>query len=548
MNSSTVFETDAREERPPPSPRGAGVPFVNRPRAAVIVAFVITFSTLTLLVYYLDAPLVLAVVFLLAAGTLLLVWPQAATLLMVFLLYTNIPVVAYKYHGIPKAAAGAFILLLLLPLGHYVIRRREPVRVDRTFHLMLLFLAVLLIASFGARGLDIAAERIQTYVVEGLVLYWLVINTIRDLPTLRRVIWTLLAAGSLLGSLSLYQEVTGSFDQQFGGLAHRNYEFLILQQQITANPDDPVLREQKMSMRDGRSGRAEGPMDEPNAYAQILLVLLPLAFFAYRTGASRRSRFCAVMVSLLILGGIIVSQSRGALVALVLLVILATYLKWIRPVQLMICALALISLILIVAPERLVQRIGSITTAIDVLQGNPSVAPDPAIQGRATEMLAAFQAFVDHPVLGVGPGQYAPFYSVEYHQKNPRFKFKDIQVTRRAHSLYLEMAAEVGLVGLTVFLLIVCLLIRELWRIRRRWLIRRPELTDLATGLLLSITAYLTTAVFLHLAYERYYWLVLALAGAALQVARSEARATVIGPTGLHISGPTIPRPADELG
>src|SRR2546429_9298197 len=40
--------------------------------------------------------------------------------------------------------------------------------------------------------------------------------------------------------------------------------------------------------------------------------------------------------------------------------------------------------------------------------------------------------------------------------------------------------------------------------------------------------AYLTTALFLHLSYQRYYWLLLALAGATAQILRSpaELRAT----------------------
>jgi hypothetical protein len=39
------------------------------------------------------------------------------------------------------------------------------------------------------------------------------------------------------------------------------------------------------------------------------------------------------------------------------------------------------------------------------------VAPDGAIKGRATEMLAALAVYLDHPFIGVGPGQYVPFYS-----------------------------------------------------------------------------------------------------------------------------------------
>jgi putative inorganic carbon (HCO3(-)) transporter len=482
------------------------------------------FAGLALLVYRYDAPLVLGGALLLACAAGLVLRPELATQLMVFLLYLNLPAIAHKYHGVPQPVAGAFLVLLGIPLGHYLVLRRQRARADAPFGLMLLFLAVLLLASLRARGPELAAERIQTFLLEGVILYWLVVNAIRDLRVLRRVIWTLLAAGSLLGGLSLYQEVTGSFDQQFGGLARRNYEYMVLEEKLAADPDNVELREQKDAMRDERSRRAEGPMDEPNMYAQVMLVLLPLALFTFRAERVWRARALAAVAGGLILGGMVVSESRGAFVALVLVVGAAMALRWVRPAHVVACGLAFGGLATLVASDRLVERLATIPAALAVLQGHPSVERDYAIEGRATEMLAALQVFGDHPVIGVGPGQYAPFYSVEYHQKNPRAKFLDLRIPRRGHSLYLEMAAEVGAVGLSVFLAIVGVLVRSLWRARKRWLERSALHADLATALLLSLGAYLATGIFLHLMYERYYWLLLALASAAVHILRELER------------------------
>ena len=41
----------------------------------------------------------------------------------------------------------------------------------------------------------------------------------------------------------------------------------------------------------------------------------------------------------------------------------------------------------------------------------------------------------------------------------------------------------------------------------------------MATAFILAVTAYLTTGFFLHLAYERYLWILLALAGSAAYIA-----------------------------
>ncbi len=134
--------------------------------------------------------------------------------------------------------------------------------------------------------------------------------------------------------------------------------------------------------------------------------------------------------------------------------------------------------------------------------------------------MAALSAFVDHPVLGVGPGQYEPFYSTEY-QINSRFAFRYIPKPRRAHSLYFEIAAETGVIGLLSFASIFLVLLRRLWRASRSLLESDPELAAIATAFWFAIVAYLGMGVFLHLAYQRYFWLLLALGGAAVQVCRS---------------------------
>jgi O-antigen ligase len=91
-------------------------------------------------------------------------------------------------------------------------------------------------------------------------------------------------------------------------------------------------------------------------------------------------------------------------------------------------------------------------------------------------------------------------------------------VDREAHSLYAEILAEGGALGTFFFLGIVGVTLRELHRARRRWRQRRPELADLAAGFLFALTAYMATGVFLHLSYERYFWILVALAGATAHI------------------------------
>jgi len=471
----------------------------------------LSFCLLVVLVQRFDAPLVLVVGVLLLAALPLLLRPELATLLAVFLLYINFPAILTKQHGIPAVVAGTFILLLGVPLLHFLVVERKRLKADTAFYLMMLLLVVLLVSSLKAVDHTIARQRIHEYLFEGLLLYWLIINVVRSTHTLRRLLWTLILAGGLLGALSLYQEATGSYTQEFGGLAYRNYEVLV--------NEAGDVRESSQIQRRRTWDRAQGPVNEPNRFAQILIVLLPFAIYLHRTAGSSTSRMWAASLGMLILAGIILTLSRGAFVALVLMAAAMMGIRWIRPSR----VLVLLVVFVIIAPTMpfVVARINSLRQTISVVGGDPSTASrqaDGATLGRTTVMLAALHVFLDHPVVGVGPGQFSKFYGAEY-SRRPELNFHAIHhQTLRAHNLYLEAAAETGVVGLGTFLGIVGGLMHGLWRARRRWLHLEPGASDLATAFFLSLLAYLWTGMFLHLSYSRYYWILLALAGAALHI------------------------------
>ncbi|HEX6630969.1 MAG TPA: hypothetical protein VF048_07755, partial [Gemmatimonadaceae bacterium] len=74
------------------------------------------------------------------------------------------------------------------------------------------------------------------------------------------------------------------------------------------------------------------------------------------------------------------------------------------------------------------------------------------------------------------------------------------------------------------FFAIFALLLRRLNRARRRWQAARPELADLAAAFAFSLLAFLVTSAFLHLSYQRYLWLLVALTSVALNVLQAAER------------------------
>lgn len=425
-----------------------------------------------------------------------------ATALAIFLLYTNLPVVVSQRELLPASAAGAVPFLLLIAVGVQVLVYQRRLVIDRTFGLMSAFLAVLLLSSFTAVGQEVAIERITIYLVEGMLIYFLVRNAIRTLPGLRAALFTVLAAGSLLAGIAVVQNVTDNYENEFMGLSPRTLEHL---------EGLPASAREEVSLED----RARGPVDEPNRFAQILLMVAPLAVIFGLNATRKRGAVMAWGCAGLLLAGVLLTYSRGALLTMLVMMIAAGPLGLIRPARLVGVLTVSAVLTLVVVPG-LADRVTTMA-GVAGLFGPSTVEPDGPTRGRTTQMLAALAAYMDHPVLGVGPGQYFAYHSVEY-QSIPEIAFRDLPDPRRAHNLYLELAADTGTTGLVVFMAIPLMLLMDLRRHRRFFFHRRPELARLAAGFSLALLAYLGTGVFLHLAFERYYWLLVALTAAAVGI------------------------------
>ncbi len=127
-----------------------------------------------------------------------------------------------------------------------------------------------------------------------------------------------------------------------------------------------------------------------------------------------------------------------------------------------------------VAPDY-VLRIASLGTVTGATDSEADV--DGAIRGRTTEALAAINVFVDHPVVGVGPNRFfREFSQIEAN----KLGLKRLDTNRRAHNLYLELAADQGVLGLGAFGLIMGTTIVQLLAARRRWIDVDPDRAELA--------------------------------------------------------------------
>jgi O-antigen ligase len=126
--------------------------------------------------------------------------------------------------------------------------------------------------------------------------------------------------------------------------------------------------------------------------------------------------------------------------------------------------------------------------------------------------------FIDHPLVGVGRENYT-LYELEYISGTSlAYQAKGIP----PHDLYLEVAAEHGIIGLIVVGGLLLTAWRALVEARRRFLAGGDrQQAELAAWLAIGFFGYLVSSLFLHGAYLYMLWLQVALIIALRQLARS---------------------------
>lgn len=470
-----------------------------RTDAAYLAAIGIGFGSL--LAILLGQPLIAAgIVLALPATMAAFLYPHFISPVVFFVIYSNAAVVAIRFHNVPAIAAALLPMALLVPLAFHFVSDRRQVVITASLPLAILFVLIQVFGLAGSRYLNEAIDSVEVSILEGLLFYIVVTNVVRTRRDATLAVGALLLAGCLMGGLSLFQQVTRTFDNAYGGFA-----------QV---PD--------FGFHDGapvRQARLCGPIGEQNRYAQIMLMLVPLGLCHYWGETGPKKMFAAVATALAAVGCVL-AFSRGAAVGFALMLVLMTIMRQLQVRQLAMIGMGL--LLLILAIPQYATRLASLVSVVNLATGPSSVEEvDGAVRGRATVMLAALRVAADYPGMGVGPGMFN-YYARDYGNEGG---LRALEGTRAAHCLYLELAAEHGIPGLCCFLAMVGVSLANLVRMKRWWRGRDKQMEYMASGYILALASYLTTAIFLHFSYARYFWLVLALADATSNVGRTSAEA-----------------------
>lgn len=230
-----------------------------------------------------------------------------------------------------------------------------------------------------------------------------------------------------------------------------------------------------------------------NGFGEMLSVAVPLfAALALRLRRTRAALLCgttAVAAYLAMLQALERAPIIGASVALVALSLLSLFFRSFRPhslrrAALLVAAFALVTLLQVMPSPLTAGR----SSAAARLQATSTSEPNTRVRflfwGIGLEMLR------EHPFTGVGANNYDAAYpqaraqfSLRY-PASPLIAMHEEMIVERAHNEYVQMLAELGMVGFALFLTFCAALTREAWRALRN------SKSALAPGACCSLLAF----------------------------------------------------------
>ena len=327
----------------------------------------------------------------------------------------------------------------------HLVSRRTRLRLDATHAMVLGILVLMLVATAAATSLNNATLASARYLSFAL-LYFVVTSFAGDHRTLERFVWVLSVAGAIAGLLAIRNLLIG-FDT-----------------------------------------RATPTYGDPNDLAYILSTTLPLTLWLLRRRGA--SRFAVLILITVIAVADVLTLSRGAAVGV------ACALVWIAVTHRSHLRAILATLLVVAACIGVVALIQQ--SVVSVAVRDKGIVAGSNIDHRLDAWRSALLLIEEHPLLGVGPGNFQ-FYTAAVDNRPPTPDDPTV-----VHNSYLEVGAEVGLPALVLLLAYLFTSFRRLTSAVKRH--EGPPLFAIAAtaSLIVAVTAALTLS-------EEYYaplWLI----------------------------------------
>ncbi|MEM9366474.1 MAG: O-antigen ligase family protein [Planctomycetota bacterium] len=256
--------------------------------------------------------------------------------------------------------------------------------------------------------------------VQMLLLYGFLGTLVCSLASLSALTTTLVGIGGTLGLYAIYSQLTSNLD--VGGRV---------------------------------KGLGTGFLGDPNDLSQVLVALLPLAWLIVYHGRQVLLRLLSAASALVMLMGIVITESRGGLLALIgSLAVLFVLTPAATGKKVAIIAFVVLSTVAAI-PAETWQRYASISEAAQ---------SDDSAQTRLRLWKTGGRMFVDHMLIGTGVNTFATVYGKHYKESGGVGGNK----WYTAHNSLIQIAVEAGILGAITWTLFAFSPLWLLYRARSR--------------------------------------------------------------------------------
>lgn len=447
-----------------------------------------------------------------AVGLVLLVVmfqnPEVGGYLLIFTVFTNLSDL-FTEKGLPSINKPLVAVTLLTIFANYILRtgKLTPAPKFTRIELVLLgYLFVVFASSYVAIDQSLSLQFLLD-LAKDIAVGYCIYATLNTKTKWKNGIFVLIFAVTFVAVLGVVHTFAGT-SQTFWGFA-----------QLSA-----------FGQTDSSGTlRYAGPLGESNIWGQVLVSIIPFALYR----VAKTHSFTGKTIFLFCAGAIILAmlftESRGAFLAFVsVLVLMAIEMKLNGPTITAITIVGLAALFLL--PSKYTDRIKSLDIFFKADQ-EYGLTQDESVAGRRAKMLTGLAMFEAHPFLGVGFANYSNNYwsyagNLGFESSASNTNTTTDTGARQPHSLYIEIMAETGLLGILTFIGFFGLIFQSLFRLRKKYQ-PRGQIPDSdwsawITSIAMSLITFLIAGFFLHGIGFRFIWVLAGLALAVIHISKNE--------------------------